>query len=101
MVLHIHSLSRMENLQLAREIDKYMPRWQRATLAILNMQYGGRVTHAICLFLGTLWHSVFHGKGESKVFLPFPKSQMAYLMPNRKPSKMGVPYHPFVLSLET
>lgn len=48
-VFHILSLSRIESLQLAGEIDKYMPRRQRATLAIHNMQYGGRVTHFMFL----------------------------------------------------
>lgn len=70
------------SLHLAREVGKYMPGWQRATLAIFNTQYGGGVTHAICFFLGTLRNSVFHGKGEREVFLPFPKSQLVYLVPN-------------------
>lgn len=90
--------SRIEGLQLAGEIDKYRPRWQGA---ILNMQYGGRVTQIICFFLETLWQSVFHGKGENKVFLPFPKSQIVYLMPNRKPSKVGILTIPFVLRFGT
>ena len=70
-LFHIHSLSRIESLQLARETDKCMPRWERATLAILNIQDGGRVTQAMCSFWGPYGTLPLMEKEKSKSFWHF------------------------------
>lgn len=92
-VFNIGPLSMM--LWLVGNVGRYMSRWQNATLAVLSVQYSGRVTSTICFCMGNSWNSVFHGKGKSEVFWPFLKSQWCTKYLTTSPLSWKIP--PIVL----